>query len=55
MHGLLDRIMLMLKSAFITSEEGLEGKTDAYSSYWIEEVDGQYSAVPYTAGMLTLY
>ena len=39
-HGLLDRVMLMLKSAFITSEEGLESKTDAYSSYWIEEVDG---------------
>ena len=40
-HGLMDRIMLMLKSAFITSEEGLEGKTDAYTSYWIEELDGE--------------
>lgn len=39
-HGLLDRIMLMLKSAFVTSEEGLEGKMDSSSTYWIEEVDG---------------
>ncbi|KAI9811389.1 MAG: phenylalanine--tRNA ligase subunit beta [Thelocarpon impressellum] len=36
-HGLLDRVMAMLKSAFIRHEEGLEGKgTDGY---WIEEVD----------------
>lgn len=40
-HGLMDRVMLMLKSAFVTSEEGLEGKgTGAESvSYWIGEVD----------------
>ncbi|MCJ1389532.1 phenylalanine--tRNA ligase subunit beta [Xylographa bjoerkii] len=38
-HGLMDRIMLMLKSAFITSEEGLEGHGSGDSSYWIEEVD----------------
>jgi phenylalanyl-tRNA synthetase beta chain len=37
-HGLLDRIMLMLKSAFITREEGLKG-TDL-NGYWIEEADG---------------
>lgn len=42
-HGLMDRIMLMLKSAFITSEEGLEGKRMGDSSYWIEEVDGKFS------------
>ena len=42
-HGLMDRIMLMLKSAFITSEEGLEGKGMGDSSYWIEEVDGKFS------------
>ena len=36
-HGLLDRILLMLKTAFLTHEEGLEGaKMDGY---WIEEVD----------------
>ena len=40
-HGLMDRVMLMLKSAFITSEEGLEAKGTSDSSYWIEEVDGK--------------
>ncbi len=40
-HGLLDRIMLMLKSAFITAEEGLEG--DNVEGYWIQETDGQLS------------
>ena len=35
-HGLLDRVMMMLKSVFLTHEEGLEGaKVDGY---WIEEV-----------------
>lgn len=39
-HGLLDRVMLMLKSAFVTNEEGLEIKGKAGDmSYWIEEVD----------------
>ncbi|KAI9795160.1 MAG: phenylalanine--tRNA ligase subunit beta [Peltula sp. TS41687] len=36
-HGLLDRVMLMLKSAFITHEEGLEGSS--VDGYWIEEAD----------------
>ncbi|KZF22192.1 phenylalanyl-tRNA synthetase beta subunit [Xylona heveae TC161] len=36
-HGLLDRIMLMLKSAFITHEDGLE-RTGTVDGYWIEEV-----------------
>lgn len=40
-HGLMDRVMLMLKSAFITSEEGLEGKAGVDSAYWIDEVDGK--------------
>ncbi len=31
--------MLMLKSAFMTSEEGLEGKEVGESAYWISEVD----------------
>jgi phenylalanyl-tRNA synthetase beta chain len=40
-HGLLDRVMLMLKSAFLIHEEGLEGKKDVGDSeYWIEEADG---------------
>lgn len=38
-HGLLDRIMVMLKIAFITREEGL--KNDKIEGYWIEEVDGE--------------
>jgi len=40
-HGLLDRVMLMLKSVFITREEGME-KEDM-QGYWIEELDGMSS------------
>ncbi|KAL0257001.1 phenylalanine--tRNA ligase subunit beta [Diplodia seriata] len=36
-HGLLDRIMLMLRSAFITHEDAL--KNDKLGGYWIEEVE----------------
>lgn len=36
-HGLLDRIMLMLKSTFITREDGF--KNEKVQGYWIEEVD----------------
>ncbi|CAK3883691.1 phenylalanyl-tRNA synthetase beta chain [Lecanosticta acicola] len=35
-HGLLDRIMLMLKSSFITREDGLEN--NEIQGYWIEPV-----------------
>jgi phenylalanyl-tRNA synthetase beta chain len=38
-HGLMDRVMLMLKSAFMTSEEGLKGKAAGETAYWITEVD----------------
>jgi phenylalanyl-tRNA synthetase beta chain len=47
-HGLLDRVLLMLKTAFITHEEGLKGKDQDYeikedptkpAGYWIEEID----------------
>jgi phenylalanyl-tRNA synthetase beta chain len=38
-HGLLDRVMLMLKAAFVSREEGL--KNEKVQSYWIEEVDGK--------------
>ncbi|KKK19045.1 hypothetical protein P175DRAFT_0436566 [Aspergillus ochraceoroseus IBT 24754] len=38
-HGLLDRIMSMLKSAFITGEEGLENPAVSDSHYWIEELN----------------
>jgi len=37
-HGLLDRVMLMLRAAFIAREEGL--KNEALQGYWIEELDG---------------
>ncbi|KAL2416433.1 Phenylalanine-tRNA ligase beta subunit [Exophiala dermatitidis] len=40
-HGLLDRLMAMLKAAFITHEEGLEiknGKPHGME-YWIQELD----------------
>lgn len=47
-HGLLDRMLLMLRAAFKTHEEGLEGKSVDYKvveepsqpdGYWIEEID----------------
>ncbi|KAL3495434.1 hypothetical protein BJX62DRAFT_185184 [Aspergillus germanicus] len=38
-HGLLDRVMSMLKSAFLTGEEGLENPQVNDSHYWIEELD----------------
>lgn len=40
-HGLLDRIMAMLKTAFITREEGLEIKNGKAGDmhYWIQELD----------------
>lgn len=40
-HGLLDRVMSMLKSAFITGEETLSNPAMADSQYWIEELDGK--------------
>lgn len=39
-HGLLDRVMAMLKSAFITAEEGLENPAVNDSQYYIKELDG---------------
>lgn len=39
-HGLLDRIMAMLKSAFIVGEEGLNNPEIGVSHYWIEELEG---------------
>ncbi|KAL1863579.1 phenylalanine--tRNA ligase subunit beta [Paecilomyces lecythidis] len=38
-HGLLDRLMAMLRSAFITKEEGLQNQAAADAQYWIEELD----------------
>ena len=43
-HGLLDRIMLMLRCAYGTGEQGLDtrvgGEGKGQARYWIEEVDG---------------
>ncbi|KAF2125911.1 phenylalanyl-tRNA synthetase beta chain [Dothidotthia symphoricarpi CBS 119687] len=36
-HGLLDRLMTMLRSKFLTREDGL--KNEELQGYWIEEVD----------------
>ncbi|KAL8967565.1 MAG: hypothetical protein Q9183_002859 [Haloplaca sp. 2 TL-2023] len=38
-HGLMDRVMLMLKSAFVIGEEGLKSKGVGEAAYWIDEVD----------------
>ena len=38
-HGLLDRLMAMLKTAFVTHEEGLQMNDAKNMQYWIEEVD----------------
>jgi phenylalanyl-tRNA synthetase beta chain len=44
-HSLLDRVMAMLKSVFITSEEGFENPAVGGSHYWIEELDGKTNQV----------
>lgn len=41
-HGLLDRVMMMLKSVYLTREEGMKNDKVAKEGYWIEEVDGVY-------------
>jgi phenylalanyl-tRNA synthetase beta chain len=46
-HGLLDRVMAMLKSAFSVGEEGLVNEAVATSKYWIEELDGQAPSLCY--------
>lgn len=40
-HGLLDRVMSMLKSAFIIAEEGLDNAAISDSQYYIKELDGR--------------
>lgn len=37
-HGLLDRVLLMLRTAFITREEGLTAPDGAADGYWIDEI-----------------
>ncbi|KAL8864834.1 MAG: hypothetical protein Q9174_007200 [Haloplaca sp. 1 TL-2023] len=46
-HGLMDRIMLMLKSAFVIGEEGLKSKGVGEAAYWIDEVDGEISILEF--------
>jgi phenylalanyl-tRNA synthetase beta chain len=41
-HGLLDRLMLMLRSTFITREDGM--KNSKLGGYWIEEFDGELNS-----------
>ncbi|KAF3491656.1 uncharacterized protein GIQ15_01173 [Arthroderma uncinatum] len=38
-HGLLDKVMMMMRSAFIVGEEGLDNPDVKGSHYWIEELD----------------
>ncbi|KLJ10345.1 phenylalanyl-tRNA synthetase, beta subunit [Blastomyces silverae] len=38
-HGLLDRVMAMLKTAFIIGEEGLDNPSMGNATYWIEELE----------------
>ncbi|OJD17016.1 phenylalanine-tRNA ligase, beta subunit [Emergomyces pasteurianus Ep9510] len=38
-HGLLDRVMAMLKTAFIIGEEGLDNPAMGNATYWIEELE----------------
>lgn len=39
-HGLLDRVMTMLKSAFRIGEESLTNEAMGTSQYWIEQLEG---------------
>ena len=41
-HGLMDRVMLILQSAFITSKEGKPASDNGFASYWIEEAAGEH-------------
>ena len=59
-HGLLDRVLVMLKTAFLTHEEGLEGKSADYEvrqdpakpdGYWIEEIDEPTFFAGHAAGI----
>ena len=48
-HGLLDRVMAMLKSAFITGEEGLQNPETADSEYFIRELDSKSLRSPFSS------
>jgi len=40
-HGLMDRVMLMMKSSFLTGEHDVQD--GALDQYWIEESDGEHA------------
>lgn len=46
-HGLLDRIMSMMKSTFVIKGEGITEKKDNVMQYWIEEVEGKFHRMPF--------
>lgn len=56
-HGLLDRIMSMMKSTFVTQEEGVvkEKNKGNVTQYWIEEVDGRPHPSPYNPHVMSIF
>ncbi|CRK48022.1 hypothetical protein BN1723_016824 [Verticillium longisporum] len=54
-HGLLDRVLLMLRTAFVAREEGLAAKKGVdptpQDGYWIEEVDEPTFFAGHAAGV----
>ncbi|KAH7349431.1 phenylalanyl-tRNA synthetase [Plectosphaerella cucumerina] len=60
-HGLLDRVLLMLRTAFITHDEGLASKQDVtlkavdgaskQDGYWIDEIDEATFFAGHAAGV----
>lgn len=41
-HGLLDRLMAMMKTTFLVREEGLENPDVPDAQYWIQELNGEF-------------
>lgn len=54
-HGLLDRLMAMLKTTFIVREEGLENSDIADAQYWIQELNGECYAQPIPKPVTIIY
>lgn len=54
-HGLLDRVMAMLKSAFITAEETLDNPAVGNSNYWIEKLNGETHSYIYCISVMLTY
>lgn len=45
-HGLMDRIMLMLKAQSETTEKGMKAKSAGEPTYWVDEVEGKVPSGP---------